>query len=192
MADDKGALRHVNQRGVTYFLHQGKTKTGKTRYFYAKTIGEGALDRMPAGYRVQESINGVVSVVRIDRAALVPDDHLALVQGKMSRHAGLNRYRADVRADAIVIHEPMGRSPAELAELFGWTGRALPDLTPTRFQPVLKFVRAPLEGDDTYAAHRMTYRGHGGWSRPLAVGALSKMLDRYLQHLGKESFFDLY
>lgn len=53
-----------NSKGVTYILH-GKdrvTSTGKTAtlYYFAKTEKEGALDALPAGYKVSETANGLV------------------------------------------------------------------------------------------------------------------------------------
>ena len=58
------AYKHVNKKGVTYFLH-GKsrtTSTGKTAtlYFFAKEAGAGALDAVPAGYVVSETTNGML------------------------------------------------------------------------------------------------------------------------------------
>jgi hypothetical protein len=50
------ALAHTNRLGVTYYLHEGKTKTGKPRYFTARKIGDGALAAMPAGYEFSESL----------------------------------------------------------------------------------------------------------------------------------------
>ena len=57
------AYSHTNQKGVTYYLH-GKTralKSGKTStlYFFAKTVKDGALDSVPAGYVVSETKNGL-------------------------------------------------------------------------------------------------------------------------------------
>jgi hypothetical protein len=43
-------LSYKNRRGDRYYLHVGRTKTGKPRYFIAKTHGEGTLDAMPEGY----------------------------------------------------------------------------------------------------------------------------------------------
>jgi len=44
------ALQHTNRHGVAFHLHQGKTKTGKPKYYVAKTVGAGALAEMPAGF----------------------------------------------------------------------------------------------------------------------------------------------
>ena len=55
---------HKNSKGVTYILH-GKTRvtsTGKTAtlYFFAKEKKEGALDAVPAGYKVDETATGLL------------------------------------------------------------------------------------------------------------------------------------
>ena len=54
---------HQNSKGVTYYLHGRKTtlKGGReqTIYFFAKTVKEGALDAVPAGYMVSETKNGL-------------------------------------------------------------------------------------------------------------------------------------
>ena len=75
------ALSYTNRMGATYYLHEGKTKTGKARYFAAKTILQGALSVMGEGYEFSESINGVVSVRRMDTSASnIPDADLAMVR----------------------------------------------------------------------------------------------------------------
>ncbi len=58
------AFTSKNSKGVTYILH-GKdrvTSTGKkaTLYFFAKEEKEGALDAVPAGYKVVETTNGML------------------------------------------------------------------------------------------------------------------------------------
>jgi hypothetical protein len=53
-----------NSKGVIYILH-GKdrvTSTGKkaTLYYFSKEKKEGALDSVPAGYKVFETSNGLI------------------------------------------------------------------------------------------------------------------------------------
>ena len=95
------------------------------------------------------------------------------------------------------LFEPSGAlSPGDLAVMadrfglgFGASGRLAADLTRrVRYAPVMKFV--PV-GDGGYAVHRMTYRGMGGWSWPLAHGALADVLTKYIRHIATERFFDL-
>jgi len=57
------AYTYTNSRGATYILHS-KTTTLKnnntqTIFFFSKTQKEGCLDRVPEGYEVSESKNGL-------------------------------------------------------------------------------------------------------------------------------------
>ena len=57
------AFTYTNSKDRTYILHSRETvlKNGNTQriYFFAKEEKEGALDRVPDGYEVAESKNGL-------------------------------------------------------------------------------------------------------------------------------------
>lgn len=118
---DRGAaiertLSYRNRRGQVYYLHAGETKTGKRRYFVAKSIGEGALAELPVGFEIVESINGVVSVRRVDPdAPRVPDTDLSRVRSELAKHPHLRRHRADAVKGEIIVFEPIGGISDELA-----------------------------------------------------------------------------
>ena len=79
------ALSYKNRMGDTCYLHEGKTKTGKPRFFVAKTVRMEALAVMPEGYEFSESINGVVSVRRVDTSApQIPERDLDLVRTELA------------------------------------------------------------------------------------------------------------
>jgi hypothetical protein len=140
-------ISYTNRMGDRYYLHAGRTKTGKLRYFVAKTPGEGRLDTMPEGYEFAESINGVVSVRRIDRrGSQIPEQDEEIVCVEMPRHGQLRYHRVECVRGAIVIFEtssvPMTLD-AEHARWFGirWNEPALDHLAPhTRYAPALKSV----------------------------------------------------
>ena len=57
------AYMHTNSKGQAYYLHattrnlaSGKTQT---LYYFAKTVKDGSLNAVPAGYVVSESANGL-------------------------------------------------------------------------------------------------------------------------------------
>jgi hypothetical protein len=195
-----GPFRYTNRKGQTYYLHAGKTKTGKRRYFVAKTAGDGVLDAVPSGFEVVESINGVVSVRRIDPdARSVPETDLARVRAELGRHHHLRRYRVDAIKGEIIVFEPIGGLPDEVADrlvatlqLTPWQfEQRRPELDKgVRYTPVLRLV--PLDGRQ-YALFRMTYRGEGGWSPwAIARGTIAALASKYLPYLGTQAFFDLY
>jgi len=110
----KGAsvVTYTNRHGEPYYLHEGRTKTGKAKYVVAKAVGNGALGAMPAGFEITESINGVVSVRKADAACRqVPASDLETVRAEIARH--LRRYVVDTRDGEIFIHEPEGHYDPE-------------------------------------------------------------------------------
>ncbi|MBA3397211.1 MAG: hypothetical protein H0T89_31585 [Deltaproteobacteria bacterium] len=191
-------LSYTNRRGQVYYLHAGTTKTGKRRYFVAKTVGKDVLAEVPAGFEIVESINGVVSIRRIDpNARSDPDTDLARVRAELARHAHLRRHRADVVKGEIMVFEPVGGLPDDLADYLvaslqltpGQLERRRPELEKgLRYTPVMRF--APIDG--RYALFRMTYRGDGGWSRwALDRGRLEDLASKYLKQIGTPGFFEL-
>jgi hypothetical protein len=57
------AFSHVNKKGVTYFLHSKAItlKSGRvqTLFYFGKEKKANALDAVPQGYKVSETVNGL-------------------------------------------------------------------------------------------------------------------------------------
>lgn len=53
------AYQHINSKGTSYYLHSKnvKLRSGReqTIYYFGKVAKAGALDNLPAGYRVVEN-----------------------------------------------------------------------------------------------------------------------------------------
>jgi hypothetical protein len=188
------ALTYVSARGVTWHLHQGVTPKGKARYFVSRTLGVGALAAMPAGWEFRESVNGVVSVARIDPAAHVAPADLAALQAEVARHRHLARYKVFDVKGTLVLHEPIGVDPENLSALASALGCDAALLSPlpswqARYKPVLKFESVASQG--SWRAFRYVYSGMGSW-RQLGRGALAKLAQRYVPAVGTEAYFELY
>jgi hypothetical protein len=166
--DSAEVFTYTNREGQTYYLHEGRTKTGKPRYFFAKTVREGALAEMPEGFEASESLNAVVSVRRKGKhRSTISDADLKRVRDEVRRHAHLRAHEVRAERDAIIVHEP-------------GPGR--------RYFPVMRFE----QGIGGYSVHRMTYSGHGGWSYPLDIGDLDALASEYVRHIGTDEFFELF
>ncbi len=186
VARSSGALAYVNRRSDTYYLHEGTTRTGKPRLFVAKTVGPGALAAMPAGFEFCESVNAVVSVRRIDLGApTIPPADVALVASELARHRHLRAHRADAVKGALVVFEPDATLSTDVAMCFGVSPARAALLS--RYTPVVKFIPAGAE----YDVHRMTYSGHGGWSRAIEQGPLAKLVRKWVPPIGTDKLFDL-
>lgn len=64
------AFAYTNSKGNTYYLHHkvATLRNGReqTIYFFAKTVGEGALNDVPQGRIVVESRNGLPVVKKAE------------------------------------------------------------------------------------------------------------------------------
>jgi len=209
---------YTNRKGVTYYLHRHTGQGGKPRYTL-KRSAEGALDELPAGYEVTENVNGQVSVRRA-RPRQITKEEEDRVRSALNQHQ-LSQYRLEVKDDQITIFEPdrdpgaiaeqlnpMAGMPVGLGEqLEAQVRKELGDAAVDKYlQQHKQGAREQLEHTTNYApvlrfglidkqrrlfvAARMTYRGEGGWHELDCMG-LTEAVDRYLPHLGKESFFDL-
>lgn len=179
------ALTYKNRLGDRYYLHGMPTKKGKTRYVMARTIGEGALDALPEGIEIRESVNGQVSVGKAVPRTIPPAEEQVVLDALRSVPR-LAFHTASVEGDSIVVHEPHGGDG--MTEVFARMG--LPPRPPKRFAPVLRFDLEDLDSR-RFTVRRMTYRGDGGWSWPLESGKLAALAKKVIPKLGTDDFFEL-
>ncbi|MGM0375120.1 MAG: hypothetical protein ACQEQQ_11960 [Chloroflexota bacterium] len=60
------AVTYTNRKGSTYTLYRTETKTGKDRYYFAKSSSKGEpCETIPGGFGIRESPNGLVSLAKI-------------------------------------------------------------------------------------------------------------------------------
>ena len=187
-------VSHTNRKGKTYYLRAATTKTGKIRYVMTK-MAEGALTELPEGYTITESVNGQVSIGRI-QPRLITEPEQAMVKSELER-LGLNRYRCDVKGTYITVYEPLHRESdySEMLKEMGIFAPAMKKYISERidkgqYDPVMRF-RVFDQEKRIFEVERMTYRGDGGWRELLKHGTLKELIRRYLEHLGKESFYEL-
>ena len=104
-------FRFVNRKGDAYFVHEGKTKLGKPRFFASRSP-EGALSAVPEGFEVGEDINGVVNVRRPAKVLVTPGD-VTLVTERVASYTRLSRYQVRAKGKEILIYQPRGLGAIE-------------------------------------------------------------------------------
>ncbi len=185
-------VTYTNRKGHTYFLCQGSTKAGKLRYYFGREPKMGPPDQIPEGYKISESVNGVVSLVK-DRPQLIMPQELAGVEAVLARHPKSHDYRVAVKKNHIVIYERLGPDIDTLSAIFGEFS-PLPSAivrnclqeqldTMARFSPILRFILVDPEERKFYA-ERWSYIGESG--------KLEKLARQLIPKLGTEDFFELF
>jgi hypothetical protein len=155
----------VNRKRETYYLHEGRTKTGKPKYFFSKK-SEGELrQQLPDGFEIYESPRGHVLCRRI-QPKLVSEQEIEVVREAIRNCGKQLLAGVDVKGKDIIACE--GEHPC---------------------------LRFSLCDDDKrlFKASRWCYRGSiDGWFA-LCGGPkpLSQLAADYCRHIGEESFFEL-
>ncbi len=194
-------VTYKNRKNNTYTLYRIKTKTGKSRYCFAKKCAKGKpCETVPHGYEISESPNGVVFLVK-SRPKLIRKSEVAIVQKLIDKNPSSSKYRIFVRHNRIDIYEYLGPSADEMIDLFreGGIGNTA-DYQEFRetyysrgqFASILRFFLHDKEMR-TYRAERMCYLGSiDDWIDVGPTDRLEVLAGDMIPRLGTDSFFDLY
>jgi hypothetical protein len=194
-------VTYTNRKGYTYYLCQGMTKTGKLRYYFAREPKEGSPDQIPKGYRISESVNGIVSLVK-DRPQLILPQAVASVEMVLARHPKGHDYRVAVQKNQIVVYERFGPDIDALATIFGKISALQSDAMKmrlqeqldkmARFSPILRFILVDPE-ERKFNVERWSYLGDiDDWIDIGESGKLEKLARRLIPKLGTGDFYQLF
>jgi hypothetical protein len=194
-------VTYTNRKGHTYYLCQGMTKTGKIRYYFAREPRDEVPDQVPEGYRISESVNGVVSLVK-DRPQLILPQEVASVEATLKRHPKGRDYRVAVQKNQIIIYERLGPDVETLSGIFGELSPLPSDIVKrlvqeqldimAHFGPIMRFILVDPQ-ERTFRAERWSYFGViDDWIDTGDSGKLDILARRLISKLGTDDFFELF
>jgi len=189
---------YTNRKGVTYYLCQSATKTGKPRYYFAREPRGTPVEQVPEGFRISESANGRVSLER-DRPSQILPAEVAAVEAAIAYHPQPRDYHVGVKRDWIEISERIGPNADELAAALGGSLGLLPGAldqlrneleTHGRFAPALRFCLIDDERR-TFAVERWCSLGSiDDWIDVGLSGPLDRLVEPAVARLGDDSFYE--
>lgn len=192
-------VTYTNWRGVTYHLCRGVTKTGKPRYYFAREPKGEPMEEIPEGWKISESINGIVSLVK-DRPAQIRLEEVEAVEAAVQRHPKSHNYRVSVKHNRIEVYERVGLGTdefvAELREVGllvpGWADRLREMLEHrAQFTPVLRFILADAERR-TFRTERWCYLGSiDDWIDVGPMGPVHLLARQWIPKLGTDALFEV-
>src|SRR5208282_1777361 len=182
-------VTHVNRKRATYYLHVGKTKTGKPKYWFAKSTEGELLESIPEGYEVYENPDAQVFLRKIVPQLVTPAE-VTVVEEGLKRFAPGQNCLVDVQGEQIVVYHAERVSPD--LEGFGCGVRELP-VSYRNFMKVMRFTLVD-ETSRSFRVQRWCFRGSidrwiNLWESGSA-GKLSDLVKRFCPHIGQESFFE--
>jgi len=186
-------VTYHSRTGKIYYLHSGPKRGGGVQHFFS-TKPDGTLaDRVPDGFEIYETVNGQVYLRRA-QPKLIFDEELAQLRQRLAKPRPGFRYKMEARGNVITIHEGESRLSELMGRMPSW---ALPpdEAFEERFatyQAVLRFTLVDAERR-LFAPERYCFRGSvDDWITLGPPGTLAKLANRYMTHLGKDSFFELF
>lgn len=163
---------------------------------------ENLVETLPAGYQIQESVNGIVSLSKA-QPVLLSEEDIRVVRNALQAHPQAQRYRLDVKAKLLTVYEHVGPDLLEVgAQLAAKLGQPLTEDLRERFReeearygqftPILRFIL--LDGDrHTFRAQRMCFLGSiDDWIDIGVDKPLSELAESLIPALGTDAFFGLY
>jgi hypothetical protein len=193
------AVTYTNRKGRTYFLCKGTTKTGRTHYYFGRELKGEPVERIPEGFTISESVNGVVSLVR-DRPKVIREDEITTIEEEVSGHSQGRNYKVHAKHDRIIIYEMSGPDVEGIAGILERSGLLLPGMEEriqehleqsSRFEPILQFILSDRE-QRAFRVQRWCYLGGIDDWIEIEHGSLEELALKLIPLLGTDEFFDLY
>jgi len=192
------SVEYKNRKGKNYYLHVGKTKTGKPKYYFSmKTEGE-LPDAIPEGYEIYEQPANAQVFLRKKLPQLITDLEKHIVEKELQNAALSRWYLVDIKGEELTIFES-NQDIDELKEIFG---SMAPSNDPSfvndilgitvDYAPIMKFILEDKE-KRTFVVNRYCFLGSiDDWIFIGGPGPLKEIGKDYIKHLGQESLFELF
>lgn len=187
------SIEHLSRSGKVYYLQGKPGKGGKSNLFFSTDANGPRVDVVPHGFEIYENIAGQVFLRRIPKK-LIADEELQLLQTALAAHAEEWRYKTDVKKNIITVHETEShdRWPDALAP---WIDPAKEEqfrIQHAYYMAVLRFILTD-PAQRRFTAERYCFRGSvDDWISLGPPATLPALIKKYVKHLGKESFYELF
>ena len=189
-------VEYTNRKRKVYFLHAGKTKKGKRRYYFSPKSDGDLVEEIPEGFEICESPNAVVSLRKtVDKA--VTEGEVETLEREIGRHEHTKSCIVEVKGKTATVFEP-DKKAEDISKLlsFGiFSPRVDVDdiLEKTqRYTPVLRFT-VQDEERRLFVAERYCFRGSvEGWIVLSGYEKLGVLAKEFVKHVGRDTFFELY
>jgi len=193
-------ITYTNRGNQLYYLHQGKTKTGKPKYHFSRKDKGNLVEEVPDGYEIYEHPSNAQVFLRKKQLKIITDIESHLVNKYLKKIKSSHHYLSDIKGKCVTIFEsnqnienlkkvfkvlPLGglRSDQCVNEILN---------RETAYSPIMRFI---LEDKKMrfFTAERFCYRGSiDDWIYIGGPDSLENLLKSYLKHLGQDSFYELY
>lgn len=200
------AVDYTNRAKQTYYLFEGKTPTGKPRYFFSsRETGKGVrVEKMPEGYEVYEHPENAQVFIRKKRPRLITDIEEQFVKKQVASLQRSKRYLVDCKDEKITIYESnadpdyfkgaigqlLGFAPDHSDQKKDDAVEAAFSILDKNYSAMLRFLLAD-KAQRTFVAERFCFRGSiDDWIYLAGPDKFASIVTKYVPLLGADEFFE--
>jgi hypothetical protein len=193
------AFKHVNRHGDAYFLQCKTGADGKAKYSFARKLSGSPAKNLPDGYEVRENPESAQVTLRKVKPTLIRADEKQLLEAMIrgqkpkllfivdAEDRSLVVYTSDMDAD-VRVNMLSHIFPMNAQTACGMRDNMIANAT---YAKMMRFTLIDIE-KRLFNMDRWCFMGSiDDWyfiegERPLAT-----LAEKYVRHLGEESFFEL-
>jgi len=198
------AFQHRNRRGDVYFLQTcRRTRPGKPRFYFGRKLTGEPVEDVPAGYEVFESPERGQVYLRRQRPTWIAPIEREIVAEGIRRVSNVQHFVVDVEDDSLVVYLPT-KSVAEVNQLVrqlaGPDALQVPRcreardrvIQESKYEKMMQFLlvdpRQRLFDAERWCSHSW----YEGWIHLAGPAPLPDLVEQYTEHLGEDSFYELF
>ncbi len=189
------AIEYVNRKGRKHYLHEGKTKTGKPKYFFSMKSEGTLVAAIPEGYEIYEHPSAQVFLRKIPPQMITPEE-VAIVRDGIKKHIQIDYFIVNVEGKHIVVYlcdQDVDMLVEIATSAHRNDGARVRDAIARSlsYSPMMQFVLNDAQTRE-FRVERWCFLGSvDGWIFLASSTNLKELVKKYVAHLGKESFYDL-
>lgn len=190
-------VKYVNRRGQTYYLHKGKTKTGKPKYFFSLKTEGTLADKIPDGFEIYENPDAQV-FLRRTLPKIITDAEKSVVEKGMKEFAKCKYSVVDIKGNTITVFIA-NQDVDEFSEIFKFSPmkHTKPDIDTVfnqivSYSPKMQFVLVDKD-KRLFITKRFCYLGSvDDWIEISGPDTLENLVKKYVKHIDKDSYYELF
>ena len=176
---------------ITFTL--ARQKKGNDKYYFSSKKKRNEASCFPEGFEIYENINASVYIRKIKKK-IIFDEELDVVSKEIQTHTKPYHYKHEAKGNIIIVYEvnenidrlfthiPLSKE-VTLEKLFNEFAT---------YSPIMRFILKD-EKNRYFITERFCFRGSiDDWIYIGGPDLVKKAVKKYIKHLGKESFYDIY
>jgi len=193
------AYQHVNRMGNVYLLQSKSGNSSHFKYSFTRKLTGTPVEHLPEGYEARENPDSAQVTLRRIRPSAIRDGERLLLEKTIRAQTDGMLFIVDVEAKSLVVYTSDMAADVRLMALRdifpmeSVTAKQMVSgmLVNARYSKMLRFTLIDAK-KRLFSMDRWCFLGSiDNWFYIEGAASLPTLADKYVKHLGKESFFDL-